>query len=69
VEALMELHVVPSWQPHDASPTCWCGPVNEQRLIDTGALWVHRLANDGPAKIPEDKDPGPKRGGWRVVEA
>jgi hypothetical protein len=43
--------------------------LNEQRLIDTDALWVHRLANDGPAKIPENKDPGPKRGGWRVVEA
>jgi hypothetical protein len=64
----MDLHVVPTWQPHEVSPTCWCGPRNDVGPLNPDAVWVHRLANDGPAKIDPEADPGPALGGWIVVE-
>ena len=54
-------HVMPGWQEHTPSPTCWCQPAPQDEVIGLDGsrqrTWLHRAAHDDPHRYPEDADP------------
>ncbi len=66
-ESEFVVHVVPDWQDHTLSQTCWCSPTREPDV--SGYLWSHRCSSDDPPHYAPGTDPALRAPGrhWLVV--